>query len=203
VPFHGAGDGRRVFAHGANDLDGPPENGPAGNGGFVGLYQHPNRRRCLLDRGNDLGWVLIPPDKQTAQRPPQSLNDQQRKMSAPKKHKGAVTELQASAWLIANGYEVFRNVSQHGPIDLVAIKEGEPIYLDAKTTPSGRRSATDDQQRLGVKFITPAENGDFVIVDPPPRREEALCGQCGRRFKPCDRRKYCGIQCSIKAARAH
>jgi hypothetical protein len=41
------------------------------------------------------------------------------------KHKGARSELVACAWLLCQGYEVFRNVSQHGLMDIIAIKDGE------------------------------------------------------------------------------
>lgn len=49
------------------------------------------------------------------------------------KHKGAHSELIASAWLIEQGYEVFRNVSQHGYIDIIAIKDGIVYKFDVKT----------------------------------------------------------------------
>jgi hypothetical protein len=31
------------------------------------------------------------------------------------------------AWLLRQGYEVYRNVSQHGLIDMIAIKDGKPL----------------------------------------------------------------------------
>ena len=49
------------------------------------------------------------------------------------KHKGALAELQACAWLLKQGYEVFRNISQCGVADLIAWKPGEPpIPIDVK-----------------------------------------------------------------------
>jgi hypothetical protein len=30
------------------------------------------------------------------------------------------------AWLLRQGYEVYRNVSQHGLIDMIAIKDSKP-----------------------------------------------------------------------------
>ena len=52
-----------------------------------------------------------------------------------KKHKGAASELIATAWLLKQGYEVFRNVSQHGKIDLIAIhpETDEIKSIDVKT----------------------------------------------------------------------
>lgn len=41
-------------------------------------------------------------------------------MNIDKKHKGTLAELVVSSWLLEQGYEVFRNVSPHGPIDIIA-----------------------------------------------------------------------------------
>lgn len=51
------------------------------------------------------------------------------------KHRGALSELQATAWLIEMGYEVFRNVSQHGIVDLVALdpETKETTFIDVTT----------------------------------------------------------------------
>lgn len=50
-----------------------------------------------------------------------------------RKHKGAHSELVACAWLLRRGYEVFRNVSQHGRYDMIAIKGTKVAYIDVKT----------------------------------------------------------------------
>jgi Holliday junction resolvase-like predicted endonuclease len=72
-----------------------------------------------------------------------------------KKHKGCVNELGAVVWLMAGGYEVCRNLSQHGPVDLVAIKGAEVILIDVKQgykTADGICAAklTPRQKSLGV-----------------------------------------------------
>jgi Holliday junction resolvase len=46
--------------------------------------------------------------------------------------KGAIGELTATVWLLAQGYEVFRNVAADGPVDLIATKGGELIKIDVK-----------------------------------------------------------------------
>jgi hypothetical protein len=48
------------------------------------------------------------------------------------KHRGAWAEMIAASWLVERGYEVFRNVSPHGPIDIVAIKGQVTEYIDVK-----------------------------------------------------------------------
>lgn len=47
--------------------------------------------------------------------------------------KGALAEIKAIAWLIEQGYEVYRNISPEGPFDLIAIKPKETVYIDVKT----------------------------------------------------------------------
>lgn len=46
---------------------------------------------------------------------------------------GAASELTACAWLLMEGYEVFRNVSSTGPIDLIAARDGMMLFIDVKT----------------------------------------------------------------------
>ena len=46
--------------------------------------------------------------------------------------KGDVAEHQAIIWLWQKGYLVCKNLSQHGPVDLVAIKENETIQFIAQ-----------------------------------------------------------------------
>jgi Holliday junction resolvase-like predicted endonuclease len=47
--------------------------------------------------------------------------------------KGAALELEACAWLIKQGYEVFRNVSPVGKADIIIWKQGEvPTLIDVK-----------------------------------------------------------------------
>jgi hypothetical protein len=65
------------------------------------------------------------------------------------KHKGAYSELTACAWLLRQGYEVFRNISQHGRADVIAIKNNERLYID-------------------VKSDRPNEQGYYRRTAPPP-----------------------------------
>ena len=52
-----------------------------------------------------------------------------------RKHQGALSELKAVCWLLEQGYEVFRNVSPHGSIDIIARhpKTEELMFVDVKT----------------------------------------------------------------------
>lgn len=52
-----------------------------------------------------------------------------------KKHKGAASELIATVWLLKKGYEVFRNVSSHGTVDIIVKnpETAECTFIDVTT----------------------------------------------------------------------
>lgn len=71
--------------------------------------------------------------------------------------KGAINELEVCAWLMKQGYEVFRNVAPTGKGDIIIWKSGEdPIVIDVKT---GSKS-----KHYQVKTIL-AKNGNFEWLD--------------------------------------
>ncbi len=77
--------------------------------------------------------------------------------------KGDIAEYYAITWLWDKGYEVFKNAGCNGPIDMVAIKEGETILVDVKTLRMDHReksngrtirnSRSEEQKKLGVVFL--------------------------------------------------
>ena len=77
--------------------------------------------------------------------------------------KGDRAELIAAEYFISLGYSVARNMSQHGPVDLVLIDEdgtGDVILVDVKAislrTKNGykvNRSPTKKQKELDVQLI--------------------------------------------------
>jgi|TARA_B110000285_G_C15038073_1_gene570401 hypothetical protein len=79
---------------------------------------------------------------------------------------GKINELRAIIEFLANGAEVFINVRQQGPIDLVVIHDsGEIEKLDVKTRSVRmrdgspiHRSLTPVQKKLGVRFYYIDEN---------------------------------------------
>lgn len=83
----------------------------------------------------------------------------------PTKHKGSLAELIACAWLLKQGYEVFRNVSAHGIADMIAWRIGaSPVMIDVqmlsywvsrdgkKCSVASRRLAASSQQ-AGVRVL--------------------------------------------------
>ena len=75
------------------------------------------------------------------------------KVAESSSRKGDFAEYYAVTWLWDNGYEVFQNSGCNGPVDIVAIKEGEVTLIDVK---SGRYSCgrTQEQKDMGVVFLS-------------------------------------------------
>lgn len=84
----------------------------------------------------------------------------------PRKHSGAVSELRVCSYLLEQGYEVFRNVSQHGPADIIAwhpetdeirkidVKTAAQVTLrDGSVVISPKRSGQENCDRLGVELV--------------------------------------------------
>lgn len=119
------------------------------------------------------------------------------------KHASARSELIAAAWLLKNGYEVFKNVSAHGIIDIVAIKDGTVLLLDVKTKNS---RLSKEQAAAGVKFLIYDEN-DNCYIDWNPKAafttDKIICHGCGATFEPkhSRRAKYCSKQCRSSSFR--
>ena len=79
------------------------------------------------------------------------------------KNRGGFSELVACAWLMSLGYDVFRNTSDNGPIDMVAVDRdtGETVFVDSKTiTPTSVKSVRKNgykrspkQKALNVRIV--------------------------------------------------
>jgi hypothetical protein len=122
----------------------------------------------------------------------------------PEKHKGAHAELVACVWLLGQGYEVYRNVSQHGAIDVIAIKDGVPLFLDIKSgLGAGKPGISQEQAALGVIALIVDENGQCHI-DTLPRvkgngSKARPCQRCGKVFIPREWARYCSKFCRDRA----
>lgn len=75
--------------------------------------------------------------------------------------KGDLAEFYAVTWLWDNGYEAFLNAGCTGPIDIIAYKDGEVIFIDVKTSQLDRRKdkqtckqvLTKQQREMGVVIL--------------------------------------------------
>jgi hypothetical protein len=70
-----------------------------------------------------------------------------------KKHRGAHSELIACTWLLQRGFEVFRNISQHGSVDIIAIKDGRVYPIDVKTANSRGNTSKLAVGVIGLKVF--------------------------------------------------
>jgi hypothetical protein len=122
-----------------------------------------------------------------------------------RKHQGARSELLACAWLLAEGYEVFRNISQHGHADIIALKDGKAFYFDVKTSRMGRnnpaRRLSSKQVAEGILPLVVTGAGECSIDWSPslenPLRTPRICDQCGESFLPAVRhQRFCSQRCS-------
>lgn len=77
------------------------------------------------------------------------------------KHKGARAELAASVWLMNSGYEVFRNVSPFGAVDIIARNPvtQELILVDVKTSFSHITVRSDGARVEGWSIRKPHAHG--------------------------------------------
>lgn len=66
--------------------------------------------------------------------------------------KGDFAEYYAITWLWDNGYEVFPNAGCNGPVDIIALKDGEVTLIDVKTN-RAKANRNKEQKELGVVFV--------------------------------------------------
>lgn len=89
-------------------------------------------------------------------------------------HKGASSEMLAACWLLSKGYDVFRNVSPAGAIDIIAWKHDchRPELFDVKSITAmpaakhiggiyyGAGKPTDRQKELGIEQLYVFPDGE-------------------------------------------
>lgn len=86
------------------------------------------------------------------------------------KHRGAFSELAATVWLLSRGYEVFRNVSQHGLIDILAVepKTKRILKIDCKSvgvTEAKKLSKnTSVPYYLSITRLSPVQEAQGILV---------------------------------------
>ena len=72
---------------------------------------------------------------------------------SPDKHRGAQTELIACAYLLGEGYEVFRNISPCGSADLIACKGGEVLRIDVKASKYPKLTAKQERENIVILHV--------------------------------------------------
>lgn len=114
------------------------------------------------------------------------------------KHKGAHSEMVAAAWLLSHGYEVFRNVSDRGLIDMIGRKDDVSNLFDVKS--SSNSPLSEEQIKIGVRPIYVQPDGSCSIDDNPKMKDSTkdlrVCPYCEFPFKPKRAAQvYCGKVC--------
>ena len=108
------------------------------------------------------------------------------------KHKGSWAETLAKAYLLQQGFEVFENVSDHGPIDFIAMdpSNGGMALYDVKLgtvvkwqVKGGiersnvyhfpQHKMSDLQRKLGVQLLHVTPDGQVLTQAEVPRRKQA------------------------------
>ena len=84
--------------------------------------------------------------------------------------KGDWSELLACAWLIEQGYEVFRNVSSVGAVDLVALPPvGEAVKIDVKTLQFSRCNTPNKTAGYYITSSQKEHNVQILLVSSETR----------------------------------
>lgn len=69
---------------------------------------------------------------------------------------GDIAEHYVVTWLWDEGYEVFKNAGCTGSIDMIAVKNGVPVFIDVKSKGSDLNwghKRTEEQKKLRVQII--------------------------------------------------
>jgi Holliday junction resolvase len=108
----------------------------------------------------------------------------------------------AIAWLLKEGYEVFRNVSQHGLIDILGVKNGEIFKFDVKSANADKNvRLSSDQIINNVKLLKVFSDGSCEIDWEPEEayeHSEAICKHCDRTYTKRRRRSiFCSKTCKV------
>tara|TARA_R100000322_G_scaffold97331_1_gene61294 strand:+ start:2094 stop:2450 length:357 start_codon:yes stop_codon:yes gene_type:complete len=103
-------------------------------------------------------------------------------MTRNNKHiKGDQAELIAQEYFIRKGFYVFKNISQHGPVDMVVLdKQGYTMLVDVKAislrTKNGwkvNRSPTKEQNLLGVHLCFVNLDTREVLDEMPVKKKKS------------------------------
>jgi Holliday junction resolvase-like predicted endonuclease len=69
---------------------------------------------------------------------------------------GDIAEFYATTWLWDEGYEVFSNSGCTGAVDLIALKNGVPVFVDVKSKNTDTvygHTRTEEQKKLRVQIL--------------------------------------------------
>lgn len=123
------------------------------------------------------------------------------------KHIGAWGEVRAVLWLLEAGYDVYRNVSPHGEVDIVAIRDGRVRKIDVKGVALGQKPPFPEglQFSYDVEFLYALQDGQMTFSydeaylwargEYPAYHAPHPCETCGATIPGGDKRRFCGQAC--------
>lgn len=120
--------------------------------------------------------------------------------------KGAASELIAVAWLLNQGYEVFRNVCPVGKTDIIAVRVNQFIKIDVKTAtlePNGTFNIRKIQKEAldqGVKYLF-VDPEKYKVLGWSDEVSNLNCEICGKEAKSTRGTRWsvcCSDECRIK-----
>ncbi len=83
--------------------------------------------------------------------------------------KGAIGELKACVWLLSQGYQVFKNITPDGVVDLIAINGDELIKVDVKCASRLYAFGPNIRNEIhskGVRLLGVFDDGTISWQDP-------------------------------------
>lgn len=96
---------------------------------------------------------------------------------------------------------MFRNISAHGKVDVVGIKDGLVTYFNVKFI-SGNFIPYGSSGLIKLLIVRPT--GECFISEPRQKRAEDFCEYCGKTYLPrTHHQRYCGRACHANAAAAN
>lgn len=86
------------------------------------------------------------------------------------------------AWLLEHGYEVFRNICNHGLVDVVASKDGEFFAFDVKSCSTSKLSYEQIAAEIKAFYVSPS--GECHIDWDPKPSGRRNCFHCKKTTPP-------------------
>lgn len=117
------------------------------------------------------------------------------------KHKGCWAEMVACCWLIQNGYDVFKNISQHGLIDIIALRDGKVFKFDVKSVNEAHTNVpplSQAQAEMGILALAVYADGRVKFCEDAEasKPKEKNCLTCKKVFSPGRRNQiFCSDFC--------
>lgn len=100
--------------------------------------------------------------------------------------KGTIAEAIAIAWLLAQEYDVYKNVSAWGKVDIIALKQGVAIFIDISVWGGGNdpklANSKSDNYGLPIKYLYVKHDGTCYWRDDIMLMRTSNCPICDAEY---------------------